>query len=115
MKMKLILLFILFAGLASAQDMTFSQAAEEMFRQNPVLAQRKLESEASRDQWDRSQATYWPQLDFSQTWSRSNNPVYVFGTLLNQQNFTAANFALDSLNHPDPLTDFSSRFDVGWL
>ena len=49
------------------------------------------------------------EVDFSQGFTRGNNPVYVFGTLLTQRQFTAANFALDALNRPDPLNNFQSR------
>ena len=45
-------------------------------------------------------------VEFSQSAVRSNNPVFVFGSLLEQGRFSAANFALDSLNHPDGLNNF---------
>ena len=37
--------------------------------------------------------------------------MYVFGTLLTQRRFTAANFALPRLNTPTPLDNFQTRFD----
>ncbi|MCL5669808.1 MAG: TolC family protein, partial [Acidobacteria bacterium] len=42
--------------------------------------------------------------------TRGNNPVYVFGSLLTQRQFTAANFALPFLNVPPPLDNFQTAF-----
>ena len=39
---------------------------------------------------------------------RSNNPVFVFGSLLTQHQFTEQNFAIGRLNRPDFLTNFQS-------
>jgi len=37
------------------------------------------------------------------------HPVYAFGSLLNQGRFTAADFAVNSLNHPDPITKLADE------
>jgi outer membrane protein TolC len=52
-----------------------------------------------------AQARFWPRLDVSETVQRGNQPVFVFGSLLSQRRFTAANFAIPSLNHPEPVTN----------
>lgn len=109
------LIFTLLAGTAFAGELSFQRAVQEMFEQNPGLAQSKIQSSVSLKQLDRTKAAYLPQLDFVQSGTYSNNPVYVFGSLLNQQRFTQADFALNSINHPDPLSDFSSRFQLGWV
>ena len=49
-----------------------------------------------------------PFVQFSQSTVRSNNPVFVFGTRLQQGRFTASDFALTSLNNPPALTNFRS-------
>jgi outer membrane protein len=47
-----------------------------------------------------------PRVSLSESYLRSNNPVFVFGSLLNQRQFRAANFELDRLNNPSSLTNF---------
>src|SRR5690606_8102413 len=47
----------------------------------------------------------WPRIDVSETEQRGNQPGFVFGYLLAQRQFTAANFAIPALNHPDPVTN----------
>ncbi len=49
-----------------------------------------------------------PFMQFSQSVIQSNNPVFVFGSLLEQGRFGASNFAVDSLNNPNGLTNFRS-------
>jgi outer membrane protein len=49
-----------------------------------------------------------PSLQFAETVVRSNNPVFVFGSLLEQGRFTAANFDIHSLNNPDPINNIRS-------
>ena len=49
-----------------------------------------------------------PLVQFSQSVIRSNNPVVVFGSLLEQGRFGTSNFAIDSLNNPNGLTNLRS-------
>ena len=49
-----------------------------------------------------------PFVQFSQSAIRSNNPVFVFGSLLEQGRFGPSNFAIDSLNNPSGLTNLRS-------
>jgi outer membrane protein TolC len=41
----------------------------------------------------------------AETVQRGNQPVFAFGALLSQRRFTAADFAIPSLNNPDPVTN----------
>lgn len=66
----------------------------------------------------RSRATfsnYLPKVNFDYNFTQGNNPVYVFGSLLNQRRFTAADFALNHLNYPNPLSNFQNKFSLNQL
>jgi outer membrane protein TolC len=54
---------------------------------------------------DRAQSGFWPRIDVTETVQRGDQPVFVFSSLLSQRRFTAANFAIPVLNHPDPVTN----------
>ena len=54
----------------------------------------------------------WPSLQANETFTRSNNPVFVFGTLLEQGRFGPENFAIDSLNHPNAVNNFRSALTL---
>jgi outer membrane protein len=60
-----------------------------------------------------ARAGYWPSVDVTESWQRGDQPVFVFSSLLAQRQFTAADFALNALNHPDALDNFRAAVTVG--
>jgi outer membrane protein len=98
--------------LLHAQEvLTLDHAVQMALKQNPSLAASADEADAAKARLGQTRAAWLPRIDFAQGFTRGNNPVYVFGTLLTQRRFTAANFALSSLNTPTPLDNFQTRFD----
>jgi outer membrane protein TolC len=67
-----------------------------------ALASSLAEADARIQQ---AQAGFWPRVDVTETVQRGNQPVFVFSSLLSQRRFTAANFAIPALNHPNPVTN----------
>lgn len=101
-----------FASFANAQEpLTLGEAVQLALRQNPALQSSEDAANAARAREGEARAAWFPRLDFSQGFTRGDNPVYVFGTLLTQRRFTAADFALSRLNTPLPLDNFQTRFD----
>ena len=49
-----------------------------------------------------------PKVNYSESWLRSDNPVFVFSSLLTQRQFSESNFGIMSLNRPDFLNNFQS-------
>ncbi len=106
-------LFVLFSFPLAAQDrLTLSEAATRALTQNPDLAIDVPGQEAARLDFKAAKAGYLPRLDFEQSYLAGNNPVFVFGTLLNQRKFTADNFALEQLNSPSPVDNLQTRATV---
>lgn len=93
------------------QVLTLGQAVQLALRQNPSLAAAQDSADAARARLGQSRAAWLPRIDFAQGFTRGNNPIYVFGTLLTQRRFRAANFGLSGLNAPTPLDNFQTRFD----
>jgi outer membrane protein TolC len=60
----------------------------------------------------RAQAGFWPRVDVTETVQRGNHPVFAFSSLLAQRQFTAADFAIPALNHPDPVTNTRTAFTL---
>jgi hypothetical protein len=50
-----------------------------------------------------------PKVNYSESWTRSNNPVFVFSSLLTQHQFGEQNFQVSPLNRPDFLNNFQSQ------
>src|SRR5579863_1742463 len=49
-----------------------------------------------------------PRVNYSESWTRSDNPVFVFSSLLTQHQFGLQNFQIGPLNQPNFLNDFQS-------
>lgn len=63
------------------------------------------EAEA-RHRVTQARAGYLPRVDVTETWQRSDQPVFVFSSLLAQRVFTSENFAIDALNFPPAVSNF---------
>ncbi len=93
------------ANAVFAQTLTLEDAIRQA--QGGTAAARALASsiDEANARIDRAQSGYWPRVDLAETVQRGNQPVYVFSSLLSQRRFSAANFAIPSLNNPDPVTN----------
>jgi outer membrane protein TolC len=82
--------------------------------QDETLDARALAStiEEAEARVQRAQSGFWPRVDLTETVQRGNHPVFAFSSLLSQRRFTAANFAIPSLNHPEPITNTRTAIGV---
>lgn len=109
---------VLGAGLAgplpalAQEPLTLPQAIARATSSNPDARIAELAEQEAAQRVVQARAGYLPRADVSEAWQRGNQPVYVFGSLLNQRRFTADDFALDALNHPDALDNFRVSFAV---
>ena len=94
----------------AGNKLTLQQAVALSLQKNPSIHAADAYAEAVRQSVDVAKAGRYPRLDFSEGFTRSNNPVYVFGSLLTQRQFTANDFALNFLNTPPPLDIFHTQF-----
>jgi len=53
-----------------------------------------------------------PKINYSESFARSDNPVFVFSSLLTQHQFGLENFSIGPLNRPDFLNNFQSQVTV---
>ena len=114
----LLFLMLLPAGALIAQNdptpITLSQAVSMTLERNPLhksaLAGTRITLAGVRE----SRSPLMPKIMFTESAVRGNDPVYVFGSELRQNRFTAADFALNQLNNPTPIGNFSSRFSGQW-
>lgn len=100
--------------LAGQTPLTLPQAVEIALEQNPTRKAALADQRAAAAGIQSARAQLWPVLSFSESFTRSNDPVYVFGTKLRQQRFTTADFDLARLNTPTPLNNFNTRFSSTW-
>ena len=98
---------------ASAQSpLSLSEAIARAKAHNPDAGSAAAAEREAADRVTQARGGYFPKVDFAESWQRGNHPVFVFGSLLAQRQFTGAGFALDALNHPDATDNFRTAFFV---
>ncbi|MCL5742784.1 MAG: TolC family protein, partial [Acidobacteria bacterium] len=75
---------------------------------NKALQAADAGAKASETRITQARSGYLPKLNYAESWARSNNPVFVFSSLLTQHQFGPQNFAIGPLNRPDALNNFQS-------
>ncbi len=100
---------------ASGQaPLTLRQAIDQALKQSPQAAMAHAEDQEARSASAMARTQLLPHFNFTEDISRGDDPVYAFGTRLRQRQFTQADFALNALNRPQPIGNFSSRFAGSW-
>jgi outer membrane protein TolC len=103
----------LFAGPLWAQDpLSLREAVRLALRQNQAIAATAAGAQASAARLEQARSGRLPKVNFSEGFTRSDNPVFVFSSLLTQHQFTAGNFDINPLNRPDALNNFQSQLTV---
>lgn len=109
-------LFVL-AALASAgshaqEPLSLPEAVRIALEKHPALAASEARIRAAGARVEQARAGYLPKVNYSESVQRGNNPVFVFGSLLNQRQFTLDNFRIDRLNNPGFISNFQSLVTV---
>ena len=100
---------LLAAASAGAQPLSLRDAVKTALERHPSLEAARAHTEAARTRVKQTEAARLPQLGYTEAFQTGNGPVYAFSTLLAQRRFTAADFAIDSLNHPGFINNFQSQ------
>jgi len=92
------------------QNLTLPEAVRMALEKNPTVQAAVSYAQAVNEGIAEAKAARLPRVDFSEGFTRGNNPVYVFGGLLTERQFTAGDFGLNFLNTPPPLDIFRTQF-----
>jgi len=93
---------------------TLQQAVSISLEKNPLRKVAVADTIVSSANVREARSFLMPRVTFSETATRGNDPVYVFGSRLRQRRFTADDFSLNKLNTPSPFGNFSTRFSGTW-
>jgi outer membrane protein TolC len=103
----------LVSSLAPAQEsLSVRQAVELALTKNGSVESAAEGAKASQTRIAAARGALLPQIQYTESWQRSNNPVFVFSSLLTQHQFGLQNFEIYSLNRPAALNNFQSQV---WL
>jgi outer membrane protein TolC len=109
---KTLILFVIAALPLAAQELSLMDAVRLAQENHPSVAASRDVTKGAEMRIVEAHAGYLPKLNYAESVLRSNNPVVVFSSLLTQHQFTASNFALDTLNRPAALDNFQSQVTV---
>ena len=91
---------------AAQGPLTLAEAIVRARAQSPDAGSTAAAAREADQHVNQVRAGFWPRIDLTESWQRSDQPVFVFSSLLSQRRFAAANFAVDALNHPDAINNF---------
>ena len=111
----LVVICMIPAGSRAQEQLRLRQAIQIALRQNPDIDEAKAGVDEAKANASLARTQFLPQVNFTEDISRGNDPVYVFGIKLRQQRFTMADFELNTLNRPEPIGNFATRFSGQWM
>jgi outer membrane protein TolC len=111
--MKLMALAAVLLARATAQDpLTIQDAARMALERHPAVEATSAQIRVAEARIKQANGGYLPRVNYTESWTRSDNPVFVFSSLLTQHQFTVENFDISRLNRPDFLNNFQSLVTV---
>lgn len=99
------------AAVAQA-PLALHDAVTTALSRHPSLEAASAHVKAAEARIEQARGGWLPKVNYQESWQRSNNPVFVFSSLLTQHQFTESNFSLGPLNRPDAINNFQSIVSV---
>ncbi len=95
-------------------SLNIEQAIKAALVNNPMIAMAQARVAAADNRKGQARSGFLPQVDLNGSFQRTTNPMWAFGTKLNQGAIEPADFTPDSLNEPDPINNFGGDVSLGW-
>jgi outer membrane protein TolC len=101
-------------GAAQSQEspLTLSQAVALAEREDPGLAAAQARARAAERRAVAAGRFWLPEVGFDLGWESTDVPARVFAQKLNRREFTAEDFLLDNLNHPEADANLESSLGL---
>jgi len=112
MKWKVVIALAGLLPLWGQSALSLADAVSLALEHHPALEATRANQQAAQSRVEQARSGFLPKVVYSEAYQRSNNPVFVFGSLLTQHKFTEQNFDLGTLNSPNFLNNFQSRISA---
>lgn len=106
--------FMVFPLQSSAADLTLAQAVDTAISHNPGLKAARFQTHSAGEKVVQARSGALPQVQLMEQVNRTTNPMWAFGTRLNQEIITQQDFDPGRLNDPDAITNYSTMVAVNW-
>jgi len=110
-KESILIILLLSFSLLKAQETTpisKGEVLEKLSENNQSIKISEQEFLGARADYRQTNAVLLPNISVSHTGTTTNNPVYSFMAKLNQGLFSESDFAVDNLNNPDAIDNFTT-------
>lgn len=106
-------LVLLSAALSQAAGpFSLKEAVELGLNQNHGLKAAAAAAGAAREEIGMARGHLLPKITFEERYMRTDNPTFAFSSKLNQERFSAEDFAISSLNNPEAVNDFQTSLTI---
>lgn len=95
-------------GAGEEKPYTLKQAVEAALKGNPEVRAFEGTVGAASEDIGIARSRLLPKITFEERFMRTDNPTLAFSSKLNQGRFTSQDFAIASLNTPDPINDYQT-------
>ena len=96
------------------RSLSLEETVRRALEGNPDLQVSRLRERMAGAGVQRATSALLPRVQVTSGWQRTNDPVGVFGTKLRQGRFAREDLAIDALNDPLPITDWTSAAEARW-
>ncbi|MBW1970646.1 MAG: hypothetical protein JRI82_14345 [Deltaproteobacteria bacterium] len=110
--------FPIFSSVAADQNippsepLTMAEPIQIAVNQNPHVKAANFQVKAVESNTIQARSGFYPQIDFSETFNRTTNPMWAFGTKLNQETITQEDFDPARIDDPDAINNFATIFSL---
>jgi len=99
---------VLCAPIWAQEPMALRDAVRMALTGNKSIVAAAASNDAATARVTQARSGFLPKVNYAESWTRSDNPVFVFSSLLTQHQFGEQNFQIGALNRPDFLNNFQS-------
>ncbi len=118
MRVHFYLLFLLFIfnfliiNAQQEQSISFDEVLTQVEKNNHTIKISEQDYNAAKADYNQSKAIFLPNITVSHTAITTTNPLMAFGSKLNQEILTQADFNPALLNDPNGIKNFSTKIEV---
>src|SRR5437763_617338 len=110
--MRTLFCLLIAAPVWAQNPLSLKDAVILSLRENRAILATNADMRASETRIAQAHAGALPKLNYSESFVRSDNPVFVFSSLLTQHQFGVENFNIGPLNRPSSINNFQSQLTL---
>ena len=111
----ILIIILSFEGISQAQEripLAKNDVMDRVLESNYSLQISEAQFNASKADFKQTNAVFLPNITASHTGISTTNPLMAFGSKLNQEILTVADFNPALLNDPDQTQNFATKFEI---